>query len=288
MTPRSFEYFAPKTLAQARNLLVKYKDAKVLAGGQSLLALMKLRLSSPSHLIDINNIKGMSYIKLQDGKIRIGAMTTHDMVDNSPIIRKNCLLLSEAASRIGDQQIRNRGTIGGSVCHSDPAADMPTALVAADASFTVVKKRGRRIIPARDFFVDFFKNKLARTDILTEVTVPVLPARSGSTYMKLSRRAGDFAIVGAAAVVCLGKEDLCTDVRLALGAVGPTPIRALKVEESLKGKVLTDDLIVQAAQLAPEGVDPPSDIHGSAEYRREMTKVMAKRAIREAWRRAKG
>jgi carbon-monoxide dehydrogenase medium subunit len=165
---------------------------------------------------------------------------------------------------------------------------MPTTLVAADASFTIVRKGKRRVIPAVDFFTDYFANKLGRTDILTEVTVPVLPARSGSTYMKLSRRAGDFAIVGSAAVVSLGKGDLCKQIRVALGAVGTTPIRALKVEKGLKGKILNDDLIVEASQLASEGVDPPSDIHGSAEYRREMTKVMAKRVIREAWRRAKG
>lgn len=288
MTPRSFEYFTPKTLKEAINLLSTKEDSKVMAGGQSLLALMKLRLASPAYIIDINPLQELSYIKpRKDRSLAIGALTTHDMIENSALIKKNSYLLSEAASRIGDQQIRNRGTIGGSLCHADPAADTPTAILALDTEMVAQGKKDERIIKAKDFFVDLFTTNLKPNEVLTEIRIPALQPNTGTAYMKLSRRAGDFAIVGAAAVISKGKDGVCTKASVALGAVGPTPLRAVGVEKALVGKKLTSEAIEKAAEKAPEGIDPPSDIHGSAEYRTAMTKVMAKRVVTLALSRTK-
>ena len=205
MIPRPFELHSPSTLSEATSLLKNTDDSKALAGGQSLVPLMKLRLVSPANIVDLGKIPGLSYIREEKGRLLIGSMTTHNEVATSPLIGKRCMTLSEAASRIGDQQVRNRGTIGGTICHADPAGDVPAAVVALDAEFKVAGHRRARVIKAKDFFEDILTTSLRRDEILTEVKVPVLPPRSGGAYLKLGRGASDLATVGVAAVITLDK-----------------------------------------------------------------------------------
>jgi CO/xanthine dehydrogenase FAD-binding subunit len=282
MRPRSFEYLCPTTLEEAVQMLDKYEEAKVLAGGQSLIPLMKLRIASPKYVVDITRIPGLSYIKEEGGKLLIGALTTHDMVENSPLIRQKCPILSEAASVIGDQQIRNRGTIGGTLCHADPAGDIPTAFLALDGEVVAVGPSSERVIKASDFFVDLFTTALNPNEVVREVRVPVLPPKTGSAYLKHARKEGDLATVSVAAIVAVDDEGVCKSASIALGSVAPKPLKAVEVEKALLGKKLTEDVIIAASELADRGISPPSDIRGSAEYRAEMTKVFTKRALKLA------
>lgn len=282
MTPKKFDYFSPSSINEAIEILQRDEEAKVLAGGQSLLALMKLRLAAPSALVDISKLKDLSYIHEDKGYIGIGALTTHDTVEHSQLLKKHFTLLTDAASKIGDQQIRNVGTIGGSSCHADPAADMPTALTAADAGFVIRSGRGERIVPATEFFTGLFETAVGHDEVLSEIRLRYLPPRSASAYIKHSRREGDFAIVGTGVVLTLGEGNVCKDIRMAFGAVGPKPLRAKSAEEFLKGKPLDDKTIAEAAEKANEGADPPSDLHGSRKYRMEMIKVFARRTIKLA------
>ncbi|HVC27568.1 MAG TPA: xanthine dehydrogenase family protein subunit M, partial [Nitrososphaerales archaeon] len=233
-------------------------DSKVLAGGQSLVPLMKLRLVSPANIVDLGGIQGLSYIMEAKGHLLIGSMTTHNQVAASSVINKKCEILSETAGQIGDQQVRNRGTIGGTICHADPAGDMPAAVLALDAELKVAGPRRMRVIKAKDFFEDMLTTSLRRDEILTEVMVPVLPPRSGGAYLKLGRGASDLATVGVAAVITLDKDGACKDARLALAGVGSTPIRATRAEEVLKGKSLADDLVAEAGEKAAEMSNPSS------------------------------
>lgn len=287
MTPKQFEYYSPTSLNEAIDLLKTKDDAKVLAGGQSLLALMKLRLAAPKYLVDITKLQDLSYIREEKEALAIGALTIHDLVEQSAVIKSKFTLLNDAASKIGDQQIRNRGTIGGSACHADPAADFPTALTAADASFVIQGPRGRRTIQAKDMFVDIFTTAVEHDEVLTEIRLPYFEPRYGSGYIKHSRREGDFAIVGVGAVVSMEDNNVCKDVRIALGSVNNTPMRAKSAEAYLKGKRLDDKTIAEAAEKAPEGADPPSDMHGSKEYRLEMIKVFVRRTMKLALSRVK-
>jgi carbon-monoxide dehydrogenase medium subunit len=289
LTPRKFDYFAPKTIAEAVELLSTREEAKVLAGGQSLIPLMKLRIASPRCLIDITKVPGLSYINKTDNDgLAIGSLTTHDKIENSDLIRKYCPILSEAASNIGDQQIRNKGTIGGSICHADPAGEFPYTILAVEAEIVAQGSNGCRVVKADEFFKDVFTTALANEEILTEIRIPSLPPRTGTAYLKLSRRAGDFAIVGVAALVTLGSQDICKRVRITLGAVGPKPLRAVDAERTLLGKAVEEKLILEAASVASHGTDPPSDIHGSADYRKAMIGEMVKRALNLAISRARG
>ncbi|MGI0080236.1 MAG: FAD binding domain-containing protein [Nitrososphaerales archaeon] len=287
MTPKQFEYYSPTSLNEAIDLLKTKEEAKVLAGGQSLLALMKLRLAAPKNLVDITKLQDLSYIREEKDSLAIGALTIHDMVEQSPVIKSKFTILNDAASKIGDQQIRNRGTIGGSTCHADPAADLPTALTAADATFVVQGPRGRRMIQCKDMFVDIFTTSVEHDEVLTEIRIPNFQPRFGSAYIKHSRREGDFAIVGVGAVVSVGDNNVCKDVRIALGSVNNTPMRAKGAEAYLKGKTLDDKTIAEAAEKGPEGADPPSDMHGSREYRLEMIKVFVRRTMKLALSRVK-
>jgi aerobic carbon-monoxide dehydrogenase medium subunit len=257
-------------------------DSKVLAGGQSLVPLMKLRLVSPANIVDIGKIPGLSYIKEEKNHLLIGSMTIHHDVATSSIINKKCKTLSEAASHIGDQQVRNRGTIGGTICHADPAADIPAAVVALNAEFKVAGPTKERVINAEDFFQDIFTTSLRKNEILIEVRVPVPPPRSGGAYLKLERGISDLAIVGVAAVITLDNAGACKDVRLGLAGVGSTPIRATKAEDVLRGQKPIDDLVAEAGEKASEMSNPTSDIRGSAEYKGEMVKVYVRRAIRQS------
>jgi carbon-monoxide dehydrogenase medium subunit len=282
LTPKKFDYYAATSLDEALSLLEEKEDAKILAGGQSLLALMKLRLAAPQALIDITKIEDLSYVREERGYLAIGALTIHDLIEHNETIRKRFTLLADAASKIGDQQIRNRGTIGGSACHADPAADLPTALLAANAQFVIRGHSGQRVVPAEEFFVDTFTTAVQPNEVLTEIRIPEFPPKTGSGYIKHSRREGDFAIVGVGAVVTLADGNICKDVRIGLGSVAATPIRAKAAEDYLRGKPLDDKTIIEAAERGPQGADPPSDMHGSREYRLEMIKVFIKRTVKLA------
>ncbi len=287
MTPKKFDYYAPTSINEALQLLEEKEESKVLAGGQSLLALMKLRLAAPAALVDITKLQGLSYIKEEKGYLAIGALTVHDLIEHDEIIASKFPILVDAATKIGDQQIRNRGTIGGSACHADPAADLPTALTALNASFVLRGRNGERIVPATDFFVDLFMTSIGHDEILTEIRLSNLPPMSGTAYIKHSRREGDFAIVSTGVVCTMGQQNVCKDVKIALGAVGPKPLRATASEEYLKGKTLDEKTIAEAAEKGVEGADPPSDIHGSREYRLDMIKVFIRRTTKLALSRVK-
>ncbi len=283
MYPKKFDYFLPSSLNEAIKLLHDKEDAKVLAGGQSLLALMKLRLAAPAALVDITQVKDeLAYIRKDKKHLAIGALTLHDQLERSKEVGGLFPILVDAASKIGDQQIRNRGTVGGSCCHADPAADLPTALLALDPTFIARGVRRGRSIPASKFFVDTFSTAVAKDEILTEIQIPYLPKRSGSGYIKHSRREGDFAIVGVGVSLTVDPKKVCEEIRISLGAVAPTPIRAKNAEKYLKGKKLTEETIAAGAEEANAEADPPSDMHGSKEYRMEMIKVFTKRAAKLA------
>jgi carbon-monoxide dehydrogenase medium subunit len=287
MIPKKFDYYAPTSINEAIQLLSENEEAKVLAGGQSLLGLMKLRLTAPTALVDISKLRDLSYVREDGNYLVIGALTTHDTIEHSPTIKENFTILHEAASKIGDQQTRNLGTIGGSACHADPAADLPTALRVLDAEFVIQGKKGERVVPASDFFVDMFTTAVGHDEVLTEIRLPYLPPKSGSAYIKHALREHDFAIVIAGTVLTVRDGNVCKDVRIGLGATGPTPLRAASAEQYLKDKTFDDKAIVQAAEKASEGVNPPSDLHGSKEYRLAMIKIATKRSLKLALSRVK-
>ncbi len=280
MTPKKFDYYAPTSLRDAIKILHDKQDAKVLAGGQSLLALMKLRLATPSVLVDITRIEeDLSFVRRGKDNLALGALTPHDVIEHNKTVENFFPALVDAASKIGDQQIRNRGTVGGSCCHADPAADLPTALTALDPLFVVRGPKGERTIPSAGFFVDTFTTSVSKDEILTEIRVPFLPRNSSSAYIKHSRRDGDFAIVGVGAALTLDSKGVCQDVRISLGAVAPTPIRAKSSEKYLKGKKPDKESILDASERANVEADPPSDMHGSREYRLDMIKVFTRRTL---------
>ncbi len=288
MRPRSFDYYSVSSLDEALNLLRTKEEPKILAGGQSLVALMKFRLASPKTLVDINGIKDLDYIREDSGTITIGPLARHDQLESNALIRDKLYILSEAASVIADQQVRNRGTIGGSLAHADPTADLPPVMVAADANVVAVGPKGSRTYSCSDFFQDYFTTSLASDEVIREIRVPIPPPGTGGAYLKLSRRHGDFAIVGAAAIVTIDKNRTCKKASVVLGGVAATPQRAKLTEQELVGRKLDHKAIEDAAQEASEGLKPPSDVHASSEYRFEMSRVMAKRALKLALSRARG
>ena len=287
MIPKSFDYHRPSSISEALDLLSGNEDAKVLAGGQSLLALMKLRVAAPSALVDISRIPDLSYVNDKGDYMAIGALTTYDTIEHNQAIKEKFSIVNDAVVRIGDQQIRNLGTLGGSACHADPAADIPTVLLATDALFVIQGKGGQRVVPATDFFKGVFATEVGRDEILTEVRLPHLPPRSGSAYFKHSVRLADFAIAMAGSTLTVNDGNTVKDVRISIGAAGPTPLRALSAEEYLRGKALDDDVIMETAERAADGADPASDVHGSRKYRLEMTKVATKRSLKLALSRIK-
>ncbi len=287
MNPKSFEYHAPKSVEEASALAEKYgMDAKFLAGGQSLIPLMKLRLLSPSHLIDLGRIPALSYVKGEGNGLAIGAMTRVAELARSDLVRRRCPILSECANVIADPLVRNMGTIGGNLSHADPTNDMPAVAVATGASIVASSGRGSRVIPATDFFVDTFTTALKGGEILVEVKVPTGPTKRGA-YLKLERQAGDFAIVGVAAVLEVS-DGMCTSAGIALTSVGPTVVRAGKAEGILKETALANKTIDEASRAAAEEARPYSDLRGTAEYKRKMVEVMTGRAIRTAVGRREG
>ncbi|MFY9583634.1 MAG: xanthine dehydrogenase family protein subunit M [Candidatus Acidiferrales bacterium] len=293
MIPAAFEYHVPKTLEEALRLVERHGDeAKLLAGGHSLLPLMKLRLAAPRYVIDLGRLRGMSYIREEGGHIAIGAMTTHADVEASELLRAKCPLLPETAAAIGDVQVRNRGTLGGSLAHADPAADYPAAILALDAEIVAASTAGTRTIAARGFFVDMLTTQLRPGEILSQVRIPLFAPRTGTAYCKLHQPASGFAIVGAAARVTLNKSGKIEDVAVGITGVGPKAYRAEAVEKALLGKKVAPkppaDVVKYAARHAADGIEPLADLHASAEYRREMAAVFTRRALERAIARAQG
>ncbi len=287
MRPRTFTYSAPATIAEAVATLQRFGgEARVLAGGQSLVPMMKLRLASPQHIVDINRIAHLDDIRVDNGKLVIGALATHDAIESSPLVRAECPLIAETAGHIADPLVRNRGTIGGSLCHADPAADFPLAAIVLKAELIAQGPKGTRTIAADDFFVGFLTTALAPDEILTAIRIPRARARSGGAHMKVSRRTNGLPMVAAAAAVVLDENGHCVDVGVCVGAMGLTPIRAKAVENALRGKRIDEAAISRAAELAVEGTDPPSDIHGSARYRLTVAPTVAARVLRLACERA--
>jgi len=272
MIPAAFDYARAESVDHAIELLSANEDAKILAGGHSLLPLMKLRLARPSLLVDIARIGDLSYIRQDDDVVAIGALARHHDVANSEVLRELCPIVAHTAGEIGDPQVRHMGTIGGSVAHADPASDLPTVMVALGASFAVRGPGGAsRTVAAGDFFKGLFTPDLAANEVLAEIRVPVV-REAGWSYIKFHRRAQDWAMVGVAAVRANG------GARVALTNMGETPLRAAGVEEALSGG--SDP--AAAAARADEGTSPPSDSFASAEYRRELAKVLVRRALEEA------
>lgn len=287
---REFEHFAPKTLKEALTLLDKYKDeCKIIAGGQSLLTLMKQGLVSPKYVIDIKHLPGLDYIKY-DAKegLKIGALTPHRAVEKSKVIQEKFPVLSEMEHRLATIQTRNWGTIGGDLCHADPAGDPAPVLIALNATLKLASLKGERTLPVEDFTLDYFETALEPGELLAEIQVPVAPPRTGTVYYKFNVIEGDMAVVGVAVSLTLGEGDTtCSDVRIALGASASKPIRAKQAEELLRGKKITDALLEKAGQTASEEAEPISDIHASEEYRRELIRVLVKRIAKQALARAK-
>lgn len=289
MIPSAFEYMRPTSLAEAIRLLAECDDeVKIIAGGHSLLPMMKLRLSAPSSLIDIGRLSELSGIREQNGTIIIGACTTHYMAETSPILGERCPLMAETAAAIGDVQVRNRGTIGGSVAHADPAADWPAAVLALDAQIKLISGTGERTVSASDFFVDLLTTTMETNEILTEIHVPVDPPRTGSAYLKVPQPASGFALTGVAAQVTLGADDRITRVAVGITGVGSTPYRADSTEQALQGQPADADAVAQAAEHAAEGTDPIEDIHASPEYRLHLARVYTRRALEAAIAKAQG
>jgi carbon-monoxide dehydrogenase medium subunit len=285
--PAAFDYHPATTVDEAIALLKQYGDeAKVLAGGHSLIPAMKLRLSQPGHLVDIGRIQGLSYIREEGNEIAIGAMTTYTTLARSDLLRQHFALLNDAASVIADQQVRNRGTIGGSIAHADPAGDMPAVVLALKANIVSQGPNGKRTIKADDFFVGTFETALQPDEIVTEIRLAVPPPHTGSAYMKLENKASHYAVTGCAAVVTLDTDGTCSSASVAITGASTKVTRASAVTAALVGKKLDEPTITQAASHAAEGLELVSDIHGSKEYRSHMTTVMAKRAISLAAQRA--
>jgi aerobic carbon-monoxide dehydrogenase medium subunit len=296
MIPQAFEYHAPTTLDEAARLVAQFgAEGKVLAGGHSLVPMMKLRLAAPKHLIDLGRVSELSYIHPIDvhgDTIEIGALTTHYQIESSELLKAKCPLMPEAAREIGDVQVRNKGTLGGSLAHADPAADWPAVVLALDAQIHAVSARGDRWIAAKDFFVDLLTTSLASDEILTAIRVPMLPpavapSAPGDAYVKLHQPASGFAIVGVAVRVVLDDKGAVGQVGIGVTGVGPKAYRAAVVEDALRGKSPSAKRLEEAAAHAADGVQVNADLYASAEYRAQLARVYARRALEKAVERAK-
>jgi len=287
MIAQKFEYIVPTSLGDAVNLLQKHAGhAKILAGGHSLIPMMKLRLAAPELLIDIGRIPELTYVKEESGKIRIGALTTHHMIQSSDVIKRRLTALADAAGLIGDIQVRNKGTIGGSIAHADPAADYPAAILAFEATIVTLGPNGERRIPASKFFVDMMTTALEQNEIVREIQIPVKAGKTGSAYLKMAQKASGFAICGAAAVVELDAAGVLSDVAIGITGVGSHAFRASKTEAALRNQKPSADIIKAACGHAGDGVIALEDIHASADYRIDLARIYARRAIEAAIQRA--
>jgi len=282
MIPAQFDYARANTLDEALSLLALNEDAKILAGGHSLIPAMKLRLAMPPMLVDIARIKDLSYISEDGNQIRIGAMTTHYQIESSEVLKNICPLLPECASHIGDMQVRNKGTIGGSIAHSDPAGDWPAAILALEAELVAVSKSGERTIKATDFFVDLLTTALQPNEILREIRINKPQGRTGHAYAKMPHPASGFAVVGVAANLSFNAGSECQSANIAITGVSSTAYRASSVETSLQGTNLDDNAIAAASSHATDGIDVNGDVFASDEYRRHLAAVYTRRAIAAA------
>jgi carbon-monoxide dehydrogenase medium subunit len=287
MIPGAFEYVRPTSLAEALRLLATHADdAKILAGGHSLVPMMKLRLATPKVLIDIGRLAELNGIREENGTIILGACTTHYAAETSAFLQQRCPLLAETAAAIGDVQVRNRGTIGGSVAHADPAADWPAAMLALDAHMTLARRTGTRTVKAADFFVDLLTTAMESNEILTDIRIPTPQSRSGGTYCKVLQPASGFALTGVAAQLTLGADNTIQHVAVGITGVSNKPFRATATEAALQGQRPTADVFDQAAAKATDGIEPVEDMHASAEYRLHLARVYTKRALQKALERA--
>jgi aerobic carbon-monoxide dehydrogenase medium subunit len=280
MIPLAFDYEVAESVDNAIDLLGQHGDeAKLLAGGHSLLPIMKLRLAAPAVLVDLGRVDELRYIRDDGETIAIGAMTRHTDVEHDPLLREQCGLLAYTASLVGDPQVRHRGTIGGSISHGDAASDLPSALLALEGTFVIKGSGGERTVAAGDFFEDYLQTDLAPDEVLTEIRVPKLGSNSGWSYKKFNRRAQDWAVVGVAAVVERSNGSI-SSARIGLTNMGSTPLRASAAESALSGADTSS--VAGAASSAAEGTSPASDIAASAEYRRHLARVLTRRAVEEA------
>lgn len=286
MKPAEFEYHRPREIEGALSLLTKFgQEGKILAGGQSLMPLMNFRLAQPAHLVDINFIDGLDYIKSENGSVKIGCLARQSRLLNEPLIRQRCPLLAEALAQVGYEQTRNRGTLCGSLAHADPAAELPAVLLALDGVITVRNGLATRTIAARDFFLSYLTTALSSDEIVVEASIPEMPPQAGASFVEFARRFGDFAIVGVAALLAL-KKDQISDARMALIGVGDKPWRDRELEAGLVGEKASAELFNKIASDVAARIDPGSDIHASESYRRSLARVLTRRALAEAWRRA--
>ena len=287
MIPRPFEYYAPTSVDAALALLATHgSEAKLLAGGHSLLPMMKLRFADPAHLIDLNRISTLKGIRLEGNEIRIGAMTTENDLIWSPLLAEHCPLLVETARLISDPQVRYRGTIGGDISHGDPGNDHPAVMLCLGASFVLKGSGGERVVPADGYFLGTYATAIEPDEIMTEVRIPVPGKDSGYCYAKLKRKTGDFATAATAVLLKLD-GDIVLDVAIALTNVGPTALKATDAESYLRRKPLTENAIAEAASLAMSICDPVEDLRGNVEYKKAMAGEMTQRALRTAASRAK-
>lgn len=288
MKPPAFTYCDPRTVDEALSLLDSYGfDAKILAGGQSLMPLLNLRLAEPAVLVDINRIKGLDGIAREGDRIRIGALTREAEVERSQAITAAAPLLAEAVGWIGHPAIRHRGTVGGSLAHADPAAELPCAMAALDAEFVVQSSGDQRVLGADEFFLTYMTTVLEPGEILREIRIPASVPRTGYGFREVSRRHGDFALVVVAATLTLGTDGSVKSVRCAAGGVGGTPVRLGEVEDLVTGNRPDADLLREAGMKAAQSVEPDSDLHASADFRRQLLTVLVAQALQQAATRAK-
>ena len=287
MIPPQFEYFAPETLDEAISLLDSYgPEASVLAGGQSLIPMMKLGLAAPSYVVDINRLPGLADIREDNGFLHIGSLTREAELDRSELVRAKYPILHDTTAVIADPLVRNMATVGGNLAHGDPANDHPATMLALGAEVAVRGPAGERVIPVSDFFEGVLTTALNQGEILTEIRVPTPPAASGSAYLKLERKVGDYATAGVAAVITVN-DGVCQQAGIGLTNAGPIPVKARTAESFLVGKKLDDETIREAARLASQEAQPSADLRGSEEYKRDMVRVLAGRALRLALERVR-
>lgn len=287
MIPASFDYSAPATIDEALALLQEHGDeAKILAGGHSLIPMMKLRFASPQHLVDINNIPGLSYIEENEGYLRIGAMTREAEVEHSALIREKYPIFIDTTKLIADPQVRNMGTLGGNLAHGDAANDHPAVMLALRAEVEITNVEGKRAVPIDEFFYGFYMTAVQEGEILTEIRIPVRGGRYGGAYHKVERKVGDYATAGVAVQIGIDAAGVCNYAGIGLTNVNATPLRAARSEEALLGTKLTDEDIAKAAQYASEDCNPSADLRGDEEYKRHLVKVITARMIRKAIERA--
>ena len=289
MKPPPFEYVAPASLEEAVAVLAEHgDDAKALAGGQSLVPLLAFRLAAPAVLVDLNGVGGLDHLREEDGRLVIGALARQRQVERLPGLDRRCPMLAEAVAQVGHVAIRNRGTVGGSLAHADPAAEWPALALALDGECQVAGPRGTRVVPVEELLVSYFTTTLEPDELITELRLTLPGGRVGSTFVELARRHGDFAIVGVGALLGLASDGSVTRSRLALIGVGERAVRARRAEALLEGERPTDELLDEAAAAVDEAISPAADLHGSADYRRQVARVLTRRALAVARARAEG